>query len=141
MYFRIKCNAMTRYFRLLFGFLLLLGNVSAQNNTANYNLQDLSLQWETVENSYKGKAEFLSAFTLTSKSGTFPASGWKIYFNFPRMIQPGSVTGDVLIKHINGDFYQMSPKESFRGLATGQCLGHQHIRRTHRSLSCLGCES
>ena len=101
---------------LLFAFLFGI-KTFAQNTERLYKLDDLSLQWEIVENNYKGGTQFLSAFTLTNNGAAFPATGWKFYFNFPRMIQPASVTGGVSIQHINGDFYSLSPTQNFKGLA------------------------
>lgn len=95
----------------------------AQNTMNNqYNANNFSVQWEVVENNYKGKREFLSSFTLTSKGSSFPATGWKLYFNFPRMILSETVTGGMSIKHINGDFYELAPAKAFTGLAAGKPL-------------------
>jgi hexosaminidase len=102
-------------------FATLLSN-SQQNGKTNYDLTNLSVQWEVVENNHKGKTEFLSAFTITNQSGSFPASGWSLFFNFPRMILPASVTGGMKIQHINGDFYQLTPTAAFKGLKANESL-------------------
>src|SRR5215204_4812698 len=96
---------------------MVLFSNAQQNQLNNYSLANLAIQWEVVENYHKGKTEVLSAFTITNKSGSFPAKGWKLYFNFPRMINPSSVTGGMKIEHINGDFYQLSPSANFKGLS------------------------
>jgi hexosaminidase len=76
---------------------------------------DLKVRYEVVRNDLEGKRVFLSAFTLVNKSSSaLPASGWNIFFNFPRMINAASVTGGVQITHINGDFYQLQPKAGFK---------------------------
>lgn len=85
-----------------------------------YNIVNLSVQWEVVENNYKGKTEFLSAFTLTNNGAIFPAKGWKLYFNFPRMIKSETVSGGVSIRHINGDFYELSPTAAFKEISVGE---------------------
>ncbi len=96
---------------------------SAQTNNSAFNSNDLSLQWEVVENNYKGKREFLSAFTLTNGSKQqFSSKGWSIYFNFPRIINAASVTGNVRIEHINGDFYKLSPETDFKPLLPRQSV-------------------
>ena len=97
-----------------------MGN--AQQQLTNYPLANLAVQWEVVENHHKGKTEVLSAFTFTNKKGTFPAKGWRLYFNFPRMIQSSTVTGSMAIEHINGDFYRLTPTASFKGLAANQSV-------------------
>lgn len=112
---------------MLFISLFFLLKASAQNNTAEYKVENLSVQWEVVENNYKGKTEFLSAFTFTSKIAPLPAGGWKLFFNFPRMIQAASVSGGVSIHHINGDFYQLSPTKDFKGLSPQQSLRVEFI--------------
>lgn len=110
-------------FVFFFHFLLavLLCNAQ-QNQITKYNLANLAVQWEVVENNYKGKTEFLSAFTLTSRGGSFPSGGWSLFFNFPRMIHSASVTGGMQIRHINGDFYQLSPTAAFKGLGANESV-------------------
>jgi len=102
-------------------FAVLLSNAQ-QTQMTNYNLANLAIQWEVVENNHKGKTEFLSAFTITNKTGVFPASGWSLFFNFPRMIHSASVTGGMKIQHINGDFYQLSPAAAFKGLKANESV-------------------
>lgn len=110
-------------FFLVLGFLFSFGFVHAQSTiNTNYDVANLNLQWEVVENYHKSKAEFLSAFTITNKAAVFPANGWRLYFNFPRMINSSTVTGNMKIEHINGDFYSLSPTSSFHGLAADQTL-------------------
>lgn len=108
---------------ILFSFLIwAVVGVAQQNGPAKYDPKNLMVQWEIVENGYKGKTEFLSAFTLINNGGSFPAKGWSIYFNFPRMIQSASVTGGMKIEHINGDFYRLYPSTDFKGLALSQSV-------------------
>ncbi len=85
--------------------LLSLFKCAGQSANDSYNSIDLSMQWEVIENNHKGKREFLSAFTISNNGNkSFPAKGWSIYFNFPRMINSRSVMGDMKIEHINGRF-------------------------------------
>ncbi|HEY0039292.1 MAG TPA: carbohydate-binding domain-containing protein, partial [Flavisolibacter sp.] len=104
---------------LVLGFMI---SNAQQNGNASYQVSNLDVRWEIVENNHKGKTEFLSAFTLANRGGNFPAKGWRLYFNFPRMIQSASVTGGMKIDHINGDFYQLSPTENFKGLPAKQSV-------------------
>jgi len=100
---------------LLSSFLFLSLMMHAQK----VDVKNLQVTWEIVENNYKGKREFLSAFTLTNKGReALPASGWAIYFNFPRMIHAVSVSPKMQIRHINGDFYELKPTSRFSGLKT-----------------------
>ena len=97
-------------------FIVLYGNdVYAQH----FDSEKLSIQWEVVENSHKGKPQFLSVLRLTNKGkNDFPAGGWKIYFNFVRFIDTTSVVG-AKIKFINGDLFQLSPPPGFQGIKPG----------------------
>ena len=108
-------------FLLSFLFVVLLCNAQPVS-MMKYNVDNLSVQWEVVENNHKGKTEFLSAFTFTNKNEFFPNKGWSLFFNFPRMIQSGTVTGGVTIHHINGDFYQLSPTAGFKGLKANESI-------------------
>jgi len=102
------------------GFLSVFFLVSLITSAQKINVKDLHVAWEIVENNYKGKREFLSAFTLTNKGKqALPATGWAIYFNFPRMIHSASVSPKMQIRHINGDFYELKPSSDFKGLQHG----------------------
>jgi hexosaminidase len=77
----------------------------------------LHLNYEIVRNDVGGKRIFLSALTLSNKSNmALPASGWSIFFNFPRLIHSASVSPKMQVEHINGDFYRMTPTAQFTGL-------------------------
>ena len=79
-----------------------------QGQTSTFNPESIMIEWRVEENNYKGKVEFLSAFTLRSKQ-VLPAKGWSIFFNFPRTINKTTVSGRMKIEHINGDFYRLLP--------------------------------
>lgn len=81
----------------------------------------LSITWKVMTNNFEGKPQSRTLLTFkAAHNWRLPASGWKIYFNFARMIVPASVTGDVQIRHINGDFFCMNPVTDFRGLSPGK---------------------
>jgi hexosaminidase len=92
-----------------------LGSV-AQGQT--FPIQQLATSWEVIENNHAGKRQVLTAFTFRN-NGTvaLPAKGWSLYFNFPRMIVSSSVSPQMKVEHINGDFYRLSPTTAFKGLA------------------------
>jgi hexosaminidase len=91
-------------------------------NAQSFDAKKLAVQWEVIENSHKGKPQFLSALTFTNKGKTtLPAQGWKVYFNFVRAIDTNSVTGGH-ITFINGDLFALSPLSSFTGLKPGETL-------------------
>ncbi|HYH16318.1 MAG TPA: family 20 glycosylhydrolase, partial [Flavisolibacter sp.] len=90
--------------------------VNAQNQA--FPLQQLATTWEVIENNHAGKRQFQAAFTFRNNSNVaLPASGWSMFFNFPRMIISTSVSPQMKIEHINGDFYRLSPTAAFKGLA------------------------
>lgn len=97
-------------------FLLTL-SVPAQKKATSFDAQTICVEWEIVENNYQGQGQFLSAFTFTNTGKkTVPATGWSMYFNIARAVKPGSVTGGMMISHINGDLYRLSPAAGFSGL-------------------------
>jgi hexosaminidase len=47
-----------------------------------FNAHDLSITWEAIQNDYKTHDQSLNAITITNNGKTtFPATGWKMYFN------------------------------------------------------------
>jgi len=84
------------------------------DNPPPVDADEIAIRWEMGENFYQEKAQFLSSFVLTNRGkNSLTDEGWTIYFNFTRYIKAESTTGNVAIKHINGDFYSMSPKDDF----------------------------
>jgi hexosaminidase len=97
--------------------------VRAQVKVNTFNAADLKIQWEVLQNNYNSKPQFKSALTITNTGKQpMPATGWKIYFTFPRQVVEETVTGPVKIEHINGDYFRMSPKPNFKGLAINDSL-------------------
>lgn len=106
---------------IIIGFVFISSIALGQLN--NDLAKDMHIRWEIIENNYKGKREFLSAFTLVNKSSqTLPSKGWSIFFNFPRMIQSASVSQKMQIDHINGDFYRLRPSSKFDGLKNNDSI-------------------
>jgi hexosaminidase len=104
-------NIITRYTSVVLACATLL----ACNEQPRVSADDVGVKWVMGENHYQGKSQFISSFILanTGKS-EIGASGWTVYFNFPRLVKPETVTGNVKIKHINGDFYAMAPNANFK---------------------------
>lgn len=97
--------------------LLMAFYVQAQSQS--FDVKKLSITWEVVENHHQGKNQFLSAFTFTNTSKSiFPATGWKLYFNFIRSFS--STTGGVTAHHVNGDLFYFAPTNDFQPLKPGQ---------------------
>lgn len=100
--------------------LLLLVFLSASCTAQkNFRPELLKVEWETIENFHKGKNDFLGAFTITNlNSEPLPASGWSIFFNFPRRFK--EFKGGVKVEQVNGDFFRMFPTAEFKGLKKGE---------------------
>lgn len=96
----------------------------AQSSTgASYHprADQLQLNWSVETNLVEGEDDLRGRLTIQNRSGQWmPASGWSLYFNYLRQIDPESVSGDVSITRINGDFYQLTPDSSFAPIPPGQ---------------------
>jgi hexosaminidase len=88
--------------------------------------KSLRVEWEVIQNSFKGKNEFQSAFTFHNKGQADLQMGeWSLFFNFVRSIRPASVSSGADIKHINGDLYRLEPAN--RVLKTGESVRIEFI--------------
>jgi hexosaminidase len=103
---------------LVFGFVCLVSmQVFAQKNIAALSFQ---LDWQLITNHHQQRNQNLSALRLTNTGKTIiPASGWSIYFNYDRGVEDALTTGNVSIKHLNGDLYRLQPKPGFSPIAPG----------------------
>ena len=88
-----------------------------------FNAHDLSITWEPIQNNYKTPDQSLNAITITNNGkNTFPASGWKMYFNSARLIVPATVTGNAKIDFINGDLFSLTPTATFTEIKPGESV-------------------
>ncbi|MCJ8209821.1 carbohydate-binding domain-containing protein [Mucilaginibacter sp. RS28] len=88
-----------------------------------FNPGQLQVKWEVLQNNYQGKQQFRDELILSNPGvGELPSSGWKIYFNFPRMILPATVEGPVKMAHANGDLFYFEPAADFKGLKPGDSV-------------------
>lgn len=95
----------------------------AQKQQRSTALNGLSITFKVVTNTYENKSQSRSSMLFTvGDDWKLPLTGWKIYFNFARQILPTSVTGNVQIKHINGDYFCISPLVNFKGIAASKTL-------------------
>jgi hexosaminidase len=103
----------------LFAVISLVLFASTGNAQENFRPELLKVEWETIENFHKGKNDFLGAFTLTNlNSEPLPASGWSIFFNFPRRFK--EFKGGIKVEQVNGDFFRMFPTAEFTGIQKGE---------------------
>jgi len=108
-------------FTLIIAMFIAMSTVTAQQKPLSIN--GLSMTFSVITNTYEGKPQSRSSMLFTAANNwKLSASGWKIYFSFARPIVPASVTGNVNIKHINGDYFCISPLPAFKGIGAGQSL-------------------
>jgi len=100
-------------------------NLSAQNK---FNTRDLTVAWEALQNGNPKPGQALNAVTITnSGKSTFPATGWKMYFNSARMVAEQTPTGNATIKFVNGDLFSLTPTASWPELKPGQSVRVEFI--------------
>ncbi|MBN9297849.1 MAG: carbohydate-binding domain-containing protein [Filimonas sp.] len=92
-----------------------------------FNPGKLAVQWQVIENGYDNKTQSLSELTFTNTDkAAFYSAGWAIYFNFARNIKQ-VVKGNVSIKHVNGDLYEVTPSQNFQTLQPGDKFSVQFV--------------
>ncbi|MBB3058902.1 family 20 glycosylhydrolase [Mucilaginibacter gotjawali] len=93
-----------------------------------FNAHDLSITWEPVQNNYKTPDQSLNAITITNNGkNTFPATGWKMYFNCARLIATATISGNAKIDFVNGDLFSLTPTATFTEIKPGQSLRIEYI--------------
>ncbi|WP_295800688.1 family 20 glycosylhydrolase [Mucilaginibacter sp.] len=93
-----------------------------------FNTRDLSITWEALQNDSPKKGQALNAITITNNGkATFPATGWKMYFNSARLIAEQTVTGNATIKFVNGDLFSLTPTATFTDLKPGKSVRIEFI--------------
>jgi hexosaminidase len=103
---------MKRFKLLYIGALCLVLNACQKSKP--FSAEDISVSWEMGENNYQDKGQFVSHFTIVNKSDhNLTGSNWNLYFNFPRSIKGETITAPVKVRHVNGDFFELSPAENF----------------------------
>jgi hexosaminidase len=109
----------------LFMVILLLGMhpAMAQKQQYSSSLKGLSITFKVIANNYENKPQSRASMLFTvADNWKLPAQGWKIYFNFAMQVIPASVTADVNIRHINGDYFCIEPAAGFKGIGGGSSL-------------------
>lgn len=113
----------------IFAFLFLSSAMyCAAANKPVFNTHDLSITWEPMQNDYQNKRQSLNAITITNHGRqTFPATGWKMYFNSARLIVPATVTGNAKIDFVNGDLFSLTPTNTFTDIKPGASIRVEFI--------------
>lgn len=110
-----------KWLNIPFIILILLGNATKAQTNKQFDAKDLNVTWQLNTNNYQNQSQALSSLVIRNNGkGVFPATGWTLYFNYNREILEEGVTGDVIIKHINGDIFQLKPATGFKGIKPGK---------------------
>ncbi len=81
------------------------------------------LQWRHIENQYHRKSQVLSEMTITNTGNmALPNTGWALYFNWFRRLITEQMDSRISGRHINGDFYEITPTEDFPVLEPGESV-------------------
>jgi hexosaminidase len=98
------------------------------NDGIKFNVADLHISWQVVDNSYQNKNLALTALVITNKGHeVLPASGWKFYFNSARGFVQKAVSGNANIDQVNGDLYSITPTDGFKELKPGASVRIEYI--------------
>lgn len=85
--------------------------------------EDLEITWAVTQPDYQNTNQSLSTLNLKNLSNhELKSSGWTIYFNSLDGRLLDSANSTVNIRHINGDYYSLSPKKNFKALKSGETL-------------------
>jgi hexosaminidase len=119
---------MRRFLTLLLFVAVSIKTVAVMADVPNFDVKNLHLSWEVVDNNYQNKQQALTALTITNKGKqTLPATGWKIYFNSSRNFTADAVSGNAKVLQVNGDLYSISPNDKFAAIKPGESIRIEYI--------------
>ncbi|WAC39680.1 family 20 glycosylhydrolase [Pedobacter sp. SL55] len=99
-----------------------LSSAAFAQQQQNANL-DLAITWQPLENNYLKDEQGLSKLTIKNVgNATLPKTGWKLFFNFIRVITPKTANQPFEVAHLNGDLSCFTPAKNFEGLKPGESL-------------------
>jgi len=113
-----------RSFALILTLALLVAGVSCSDQPERH--PDMAVKWKLMSNFVDNKSDFEARFTFhNTGSKEISGEGWILYFNMsPRKIYPVKSPQAAIIEHINGDWYKLTPSESFKIAAGDSLLVH-----------------
>lgn len=101
---------------------------SAQAFTGSNDTIPLQVSWQPVENNYNGKEHALSVLEIKNVGNvTLPKTGWRLYFNFVRIISPKNAVSPFDVHHVNGDLFYFAPSVEFEGLRPGESIQYEMV--------------
>jgi hexosaminidase len=96
-----------------------------KTNETSIKGSELAIEWGVVTNDYGSGSKYLANLTIINNSKiNLPSEGWTLYFNYNpcRVVELDSLPDAFKMKHINGDFYKISPTDKFKGLNAGASI-------------------
>lgn len=89
---------------------------------------DLAITWQPLENNHLKDEQGLSILVIKNVGKTtLPKSGWKLFFNFIRVITPKTENQPFNVAHLNGDLSCFTPGKNFEGLKPGESLKYEML--------------
>ncbi len=126
-------------FTILTTFILLNACFCYGQKQQKFSSNELTLTWKPITENYNTKGETLSELIL-SNNGKIKLSpnGWVIYFNAPNPYQLQNDTSQFIVEQINGDFFKVYPKASFKGLTIGKQVKFNVLSRALKNITDYG---
>ncbi|MCK4445866.1 MAG: carbohydate-binding domain-containing protein [Candidatus Marinimicrobia bacterium] len=112
----------TLFFTVLFSFFL-FSNCAANSDGNHPRGSEISTTWELLSVQLESKHKSRVAFTFVNNGRRLLGnSGWVIYFNqIAEHVIPESLTAEIRIENITGEYYKLYPTRDFQPLKPGQC--------------------
>ena len=112
------------YFCLLFTglFFMISCDMQEQQLSHDMDISDSSVEvsWQMNSN-FEPDNKFSATLTLTNNgTETFPADGWTLYLNSIRALDADSFLPEMVVSHINGDFFKIEPTDEFSEIGPGE---------------------
>ncbi|NLR90463.1 family 20 glycosylhydrolase [Flammeovirga agarivorans] len=104
--------------------LLLIGLASCMGSKDSTK-KDIAIHWQQKANEANEQHESLATLTIKNIGGIdLNKKGWALYFNNKPCTQVNinAIGDEVIIKRINGDFFEITPSDKFQGLTKGDSL-------------------
>jgi hexosaminidase len=119
---------MRRILTLLLFITVSLKAFTVMADVPTFDVKDLSITWEVVDNNYHNKQQALTSLIITNKGKQIlPAGGWKIYFNSSRNFTADAISGNAKVLQINGDLYSITPNDKFVAINPGESIRIDYV--------------
>lgn len=107
---------------VLLGFFWIINGCQKSDQKEFKKGEDVSIEWKLISNASENDDHYRAAFTFENQgSEPLKNTGWTLFFNYRKDILGETVSENVEIKKINGDFFQLTPTAEFE-LAPGESV-------------------